>query len=894
MKRINIVYNKLVQIYKGEGIATKELVKLLNISRANISTELNRLCDMGKAKKDIGRPVLYHPIIEKNSEKNFAIKSSKEASLDAFIKNNLSLRMAGEQAKAAVLYPPNGMHMLILGETGAGKSMFAHIIHQYAVEMNVMDKDSPFIVFNCADYSNNPQLLMSQLFGVKKGSYTGATNDKEGLIEKSSSGILFLDEVHRLPAEGQEMFFTFMDQGKFRRLGETDVDRTAKVLIVSATTENPDSVLLNTFTRRIPMTIKLPNLEERGIEERFYLITVFLKNESYRLKKEIKLSRNSLKAFLEYPCRNNIGQLKADIQLVCAKAYADFLTQKKGSLKINSSDLPDYIKDYVYKGRSANNILTKLGINGRYLTVNKDVEINLFTEENYECNIYDFINAKINEMKDKDFSNEDLHNIINKKFQEYINKNAAAGRGFIKNNLYNLVDKNIVDLLDDIKQLVDVKLKKYISYNSYLGLLLYLNTAIEKTRTNKRTLNPKLSLIRTKYRVEFEIALEIMRIIEEKIDIVLTIDEAGFIAMFLAIDESSVKENLNRTAIIVICHGESTATSMAKVANDLLDENYAIGINLPLNTSPEDALNKIKSYIGKEKGKREYLFLVDMGSLTAFSREIEKEFGVSTRYISNVSTIHVIEATRKAILGDSIGEIYMSLMGSNNEGYNKEYPLEHRKYAVITACMTGEGSALIIKNFLQNHLRYNKKLFEIIPIDVKDKKWLKYNIENIQKEKEIICIVSSLKLDLKIPQYTLADVLNLRAIEEIQYNIDVKFTYEELRRTFKEHLKNTDGEKVYEDVILVLSSIQKNINKTLNMETFIPIALHIGCMMDRVLGKEKVVRFKDSDEFIKENNYTYRIIVEQLSYVEEKYGFKISVDEYCYITEFFVHLQKID
>ncbi|MBQ5834924.1 MAG: sigma 54-interacting transcriptional regulator, partial [Bacteroidaceae bacterium] len=64
------------------------------------------------------------------------------------------------------------MNCLILGSTGVGKSMFASLMHDYAVEMEIKPADSPFIIFNCADYTNNPQLLTSQLFGVKKGAYT--------------------------------------------------------------------------------------------------------------------------------------------------------------------------------------------------------------------------------------------------------------------------------------------------------------------------------------------------------------------------------------------------------------------------------------------------------------------------------------------------------------------------------------------------------------------------------------------------------------------------------------------------------------------------------------------------------------------------------------------------
>ena len=137
-----------------------------------------------------------------------------------------------EQAKAAVIYPPNGLHTLIVGQTGVGKTLLAHMMFEYGKEVGKFANNAPFVTFNCADYYNNPQLLISHIFGHIKGAFTGADKSAPGLIEAADEGILFLDEIHRLPPEGQEMIFYFMDTGTFNRLGETKRERTANVLII--------------------------------------------------------------------------------------------------------------------------------------------------------------------------------------------------------------------------------------------------------------------------------------------------------------------------------------------------------------------------------------------------------------------------------------------------------------------------------------------------------------------------------------------------------------------------------------------------------------------------------------------------------------------------------------
>lgn len=250
-------------------------------------------------------------------------------------------------------------------------------MYEFSVLSGVKSKDAPFIVFNCADYAENPNLLIAQLFGVIKGAYTGANSDKEGLVEKANGGILFLDEIHRLPSEGQEILFYLIDKGKYRRLGETNVERKVNVLILAATTENPESNLLLTFRRRIPVLIELPKLTERPLSERLEVIVMFLTREARRINRNLLVKKDVLTCLMMYNCKANIGQLKSDIQVICAKSYVKYMFKNTDEVVIDIEDLSLSIKSALSEGQKEKKQVKNLGIDDLYIDIKNEQKIKM-------------------------------------------------------------------------------------------------------------------------------------------------------------------------------------------------------------------------------------------------------------------------------------------------------------------------------------------------------------------------------------------------------------------------------------------------------------------------------------------------------------------------------------
>ncbi|MCH3963123.1 MAG: sigma 54-interacting transcriptional regulator [Clostridium sp.] len=672
------------------------------------------------------------------------------------IGNNGSLNHVIKLAEAAVMYPKNGLHTLIVGNTGVGKSQLVEQMNFFA--RKIRKKDIPFVVFNCADYGDNPQLLVSQLFGYKKGSFTGADSDKEGLIEKADGGMLFLDEIHRLPPKGQEILFRVIDKGEFNRLGETDVIRKVNVMIIGATTENIESNLLNTFRRRIPVLVEIPNLEERPVIERMQLINKFFRLEAQRINKEMLVSGEIIRSLLFYRCPGNIGQLKSDIQVICARSFLNFIANNYDKVNVLIDDLPSHIKkqiSYIYEKSIDFNM-----VNIKDMNICDDDNI-IDDDENsiFKYNIYDFIEKRIEELKSDGKSMEDVRNILSEDLEEkvgnYANDIVNRYSGMSKQLLEDIVGKETIDIVDDIKKVLLPEMENFDS-SIYNVLCLHISSAIERLRTGKNIVNPRLHTIKVKYGREFKMALKVIKMINMKLKMNFPEDEAGFIALYLnkfLNKEEGTSES--KVGVIVVTHGE-VSKAMLEISRSIIGIEHGEAITMSLDEKPEDVYIEARNMVKRINTGKGVLLLVDMGSLITFGDIITKELGIPTRIISRVDTLMVLEALRKSVQSTAtLDSVFNSLLDlekilPRSFRNNNVTDVNIKEKVIITTCVTGIGTAIKIKEMILHKLKeIGCQDLEIIPLGlIEENGSLLEKIKNIRVRKEVIAVVGTVNPEI--------------------------------------------------------------------------------------------------------------------------------------------------
>ena len=214
--------------------------------------------------------------------------------------------------------------VLLTGETGTGKEVFAQAIHY-----NSKRAKQNFVAVNCSSFSK--ELLESEMFGHKAGSFTGALKDKKGLFEEADNGTIFLDEIGEMAFELQAKLLRILETGEYIKIGDTKPTRV-NVRVVAAPNRNlPEEITAGRFRedlfyRLSVFQIHLPPLRERAGDVRI-LAKAFVKDFSVRLARPVtEITPAFLEALEQQPWKGNIRELRNVIErslIVCESERLD-------------------------------------------------------------------------------------------------------------------------------------------------------------------------------------------------------------------------------------------------------------------------------------------------------------------------------------------------------------------------------------------------------------------------------------------------------------------------------------------------------------------------------------------------------------------------------------------
>lgn len=198
--------------------------------------------------------------------------------------------------------------VLITGETGTGKELVARSLHYSGC-----NSSKPFIAINCSTF--NDDLFSSELFGYKKGAFTDAKTDKEGLLSSVGNGTIFLDEVDSLSPKSQATLLRVLQEGEFRPIGSNTIYKTNVRFIAATNTDLETKIINNEFRqdlyfRLFVLSVDVPALRDRK-EDIPALVEYFIDNlnSQYGLHRE-GISNELMTEFLNYDWPGNIRELE--------------------------------------------------------------------------------------------------------------------------------------------------------------------------------------------------------------------------------------------------------------------------------------------------------------------------------------------------------------------------------------------------------------------------------------------------------------------------------------------------------------------------------------------------------------------------------------------------------
>lgn len=883
-------------VYTAEQIAS-----VMNLKRNTASGYLNQLVAQDVLVKTSSRPVCFfdHQVLEEllgvplysntfcSVEELLSLKAScprEEDVFSAMAGAEGSLAAVVNQVKISIRYPPDGLPILIQGSTGVGKSHLAALAHRYAVAQGILKPDAPFLTFNCAQYFNNAELLSSSLFGYMKGSYTGAVSDRKGLLEEADGGILFMDEVHRLSPEGQEKLFTFMDKGIFRRMGETGGWRTARVRFIFASNLDVSSYMLQTFRRRIPILVKIPDLKERVQEEKLQMIYQHFIREAGKLEKEIRISRTVIQDMLSFSYEGNIGELINIIQYLCGNALVN---SRDGKIRITRSCYPAYLLGQLSGGLQPPGQAGELSISPgedirnliRRTSPDQVIAVSFFSQL-----VIAYRTVENGEGSWKGFEESWKHTL-----EQYLDQ-LFIRRQYLEAEKIRFYDQRTEDYYRQMNSNTGGKEPPH-GLVSMVSLYLACNpdTLLEGIG-EKPKLRRLLGQLRESYGEEYRLAEDFSRYLGRELERRASLEDSVFFTLYFRNVMLKMPDSPIRA--LVVCHGASAAHSMSNVCNNCLGKHIFQPVDLAPDTSFGQLVKKLRDSLEKGRQEGDVLVFADSGSMLEDIMpdrlaEALAMPGCSVSVVTHVNLPLLMAVGRRILENQPADRIISGEILGHGPRYSTVKPAAGRKRLIITTCISGEGTAGKIRHLLA------EAFFDIPDLEIRsmDFQHLK-NRKGIPEQYHLLAVVGTDnpflpgirfipidKLILGEEEGSLGslfgDSLSGEHRQRINNRLVANFSLENMVGS----LTIIDARILMQDIESFLERFERYTHRMLPNNLKINLFVHISAMMERLVRGNPITECQGLEHMKQQAPEFAGLFQRAFSPVGRKYGVEINEEE---------------
>jgi len=558
------------------------------------------------------------------------------------------------RAKAAITYPPYGIPVLLVSRSQAAIKNFIEYLFNITRSEGSKPSDSRMITVDCFGCELAPDTFTRKLFGCSR-SASPLGKSVSGILEAAHGGIVHLQNIHRLTGQAMELVMSAIDRGAFYRIGESHF-RQLTATIIASLPSTCDNEIVQRLQKHIPLTLNIPDINQRGAYEKTQLVLQAFSAQALATNHMLKVDKDVVLYFASKHYGSGDEQLLNEVKLICSNAFMDSMADNNSVSVgfrhfLRETPEPDPI-DLSLKEKISR-VLSL--IPSKYLVFLQDGSSSAIQFLKSPPQIYESMFS----FPDLELFQPDFDSI--KDDVQYVHRMISSLKKVdpeLLSSFWSAIPPYFLQSVLDVLRKYE-SLKKLMNDRTLLiGLLLpmiWLSLS-PKSRQNKPGSRSRHSGIKETTK-EYGICTEIANIFEQFYGFSLSQRQILFFSHYL--EEAIRTAEQGIVSILILCHGESTATDMANYIKNSFENKIAVeGVNFSRDMNIEEFLAKSVKAASEICSSAGILIAADMPPLASASSYISKRIGIPCRTLTPFSLPLLLSIAEKYVNGAPLTEAF--------------------------------------------------------------------------------------------------------------------------------------------------------------------------------------------------------------------------------------------